>query len=172
MEIEPDLAKEWSISEDQLTWTFKLEEGVKFHDGTDFNAEAVKTSFERVLDENLGSPRRSVLAKTAKIEAVDEHTVNISIDSLCGALLQQLCHPVAAIISPKSLEDYGEEISTHPVGTGAFKFVEWKTGEELVLERNPEYFKGAPTVEKVYFRVVPEDATRALLLQSDRQMWR
>ena len=81
-------------------------------------------------------------------------------------MLQQLCHPVAAIISPKSLEDYGEEISTHPVGTGAFKFVEWKTGEELVLERNPEYFKGAPAVEKVYFRVVPEDATRALLLQS------
>ena len=146
MEIEPDLAKEWSISEDQLTWTFKLEEGVKFHDGTDFNAEAVKTSFERVLDENLGSPRRSVLAAITKIEAVDEHTVNISTDVPCGALLQQLCHPVAAIISPK--------------------FVEWKTGEELVLERNPEYFKGAPAVEKVYFRVVPEDATRALLLQS------
>ena len=70
------------------------------------------------------------------------------------------------MISPKSLEDYGEDISTHPVGTGAFKFVEWKTGEELVLERNTDYFKGAPAVEKVYFRVVPEDATRALLLQS------
>ena len=166
MEIEPDLAKEWSISEDQLTWTFKLEEGVKFHDGTDFNAEAVKTSFERVLDENLGSPRRSVLAAITKIEAVDENTVNISTDVPCGALLQQLCHPVAAIISPKSLEEYGEEISTHPVGTGAFQFVEWKTGEELVLERNVDYFKGAPAVEKVYFRVVPEDATRALLLQS------
>ena len=166
MEIEPDLAKEWSVSEDQLTWTFKLEEGVKFHDGTDFNAEAVKTSFERVLDESLGSPRRSVLAAITKIEAVDEYTVNISTDVPCGALLQQLCHPVAAVISPKSLEDYGEDISTHPVGTGAFKFVEWKTGEELVLERNTDYFKGAPAVEKVYFRVVPEDATRALLLQS------
>lgn len=92
--------------------------------------------------------------------------MNISTDVPCGALLQQLCHPVAAVISPKSLEDYGEDISTHPVGTGAFKFVEWKTGEELVLERNTDYFKGAPAVEKVYFRVVPEDATRALLLQS------
>ena len=150
MEIEPDLAKEWSVSEDQLTWTFKLEEGVKFHDGTDFNAEAVKTSFERVLDESLGSPRRSVLAAITKIEAVDEYTVNISTDVPCGALLQQLCHPVAAVISPKSLEDYGEDISTHPVGTGAFKFVEWKTGEELVLERNTDYFKGAPAVEKVF----------------------
>lgn len=98
MEVEPDLAKEWSVSEDQLTWTFKLEEGVKFHDGTDFNAEAVKTSFERVLDESLGSPRRSVLAAITKIEAVDEYTVNISTDVPCGALLQQLCHPVAAVI--------------------------------------------------------------------------
>lgn len=166
MEIEPDLAKEWSVSEDNLTWTFKLEEGVKFHDGTDFNAEAVKKTFERVLDENTGSPRRSVLQAIKTVNAVDEHTVEISTETPCGALLQQLCHPVAAIISPVAIEKYGEDLATNPVGTGPFKLKEWKTGEAIVMERNDDYFKGAPSASGVEFRVVPEDATRALLIQS------
>lgn len=166
MEIESDLAKEWSLSEDNLTWTFQLEEGVKFHDGTDFNAEAVKTTFERVLNEDLGSPRRSVLEAIQSINVVDDYTVEISTETPCGALLQQLCHPVAAIISPAAIEEYGEEISTHPVGTGPFKLTEWNTGESIVMERNDEYFKGAPAVAGVEFRVVPEDSARALLIQS------
>lgn len=166
MEIIADLAESWEVSDDALTWTFKLREGVKFHDGTDFNAEAVKVSFERVLDPETGSPRRSVLASIAKVEALDELTVAITTESPNGALLQQLAHPVAAIISPAALEEYGNDISGHPVGTGAFKFVEWKVGEELVLERNEAYYEGAPAVQKVIFRVVPEDATRALALQS------
>lgn len=73
---------------------------------------------------------------------------------------------MAAIISPTALETYGEEYSSHPVGTGPFKFVEWKIGEELIMERNEEYFDDPPQVAKVYFRVVPEDATRSLLLES------
>ena len=166
MEIIPDLAEEWSVSDDSLTWTFQLRQGVKFHDGTDFNAEAVKVSFDRVLNPDVGSPRRSVLAAISEVKVVDEYTVAITTASPTGALLQQLAHPVAAIISPTALDTYGEDISTHPVGTGAFKFVEWKIGEELVLERNEDYFDGAPMVQTVYFRVVPEDATRALLLQS------
>lgn len=166
MEITPDLAEEWSTSEDSLTWTFKLRKGVKFHDGTDFNAEAVKVSFERVLNPDVGSPRRSVVSSITKVEAVDEYTVAVTTEKPNGALLQQLSHPVAAIISPAALETYGDDIATNPVGTGAFKFVEWKIGEEVVLERNEEYFGGAPMVRKVSFRVVPEDSTRALLLQS------
>ena len=166
MEIEPDLAKEWTVSEDSLTWTFQLEEGVKFHDGTDFNAEAVKTTFERVLDESLGSPRRSVLEAIKEVNVVDDYTVDIVTETPCGSLLQQLCHPVAAIISPAAIEEYGTDISTHPVGTGPYKFKEWKTGEAVIMERNEDYFKGAPQVAGVEFRVVREDATRALLIQS------
>ena len=166
MNLQPDLAESWSVSEDNLTWTFKLRSGVTFHDGTPFNAAAVKTSFERVLNPDVGSPRRSVLAAITAVEAVDDLTVSITTDVPTGALLQQLAHPVAAILSPTALETYGEDFSNHPTGTGPFKFVEWKTGEELVLERNESYFGGAPKVQKVLFRVVPEDATRALLLQS------
>jgi peptide/nickel transport system substrate-binding protein len=166
MELVPDLAESWSVSEDNLTWTFKLRQGVKFHDGTPFNAESVKVSFERVLNPDTGSPRRSVMEIIDKVEVVDESTVNITTKTPCGSLLQQLAHPVAAIISPTALDTYGEEYSSHPVGTGPFKFVEWKIGEELVLERNEDYFDNPPQVAKVYFRVVPEDATRSLLLES------
>ena len=168
MELQPELAEEWSISDDGMTWTFKLRQDVRFHDGTPFNAEAVKKTFERVLDEANGSPRRSVLVAISDIEAVDDYTVAITTDVQTGALLQQLAHPVAAIISPEALETYGDDYSQHPVGTGPYKFVEWKVGEELVLERNTDYFGGAPSVEKLLFRVVPEDATRALLLQSNQ----
>lgn len=167
MELLPDLAESWEVSADSLTWTFKLRQGVKFHDGTPFNAQAVKTSFERVLNPDTGSPRRSVLEIIDQVEVVDENTVNITTKTPCGSLLQQLAHPVGAIISPTALETYGDEYSSHPVGTGPFKYVEWKIGEELVLERNEDYFDGAPQVAKVYFRVVPEDATRSLLLQSN-----
>lgn len=166
MEVIPDLAKEWSISDDKLTWTFKLEEGVKFHDGTDCNAEAVKKTFERVLDENLGSPRRSVLQAIKTVTVVDDYTVEIGTETPCGALLQQLCHPVAAIISSAAIEKYGTDIATHPVGTGPFKLKEWKTGEAIIMERNEDYFREAPSIPGVEFRVVPEDATRALLIQS------
>ncbi|MGI6684168.1 MAG: glutathione ABC transporter substrate-binding protein [Bacillota bacterium] len=166
MKLVPDLAESWDVSEDNLTWTFKLRQGVKFHDGTPFNAEAVKVSFERVLNPDTGSPRRSVMEIIDKVEVVDENTVNITTKTPCGSLLQQLAHPVAAIISPTALETYGEEYSSHPVGTGPFKFVEWKIGEELIMERNEEYFDDPPQVAKVYFRVVPEDATRSLLLES------
>ena len=168
MELQPELSEQWSISDDGLTWTFKLRQDVKFHDGTPFNAEAVKTTFERVLDEATGSPRRSVLAAISDIEAVDDYTVAITTETQTGALLQQLAHPVAAIISPEALETYGDDYSQHPVGTGPYKFVEWKVGEELVLERNSDYYDGAPAVEQLLFRVVPEDATRALLLQSNQ----
>jgi peptide/nickel transport system substrate-binding protein len=106
MELVPDLAESWSVSEDNLTWTFKLRQGVKFHDGTPFNAESVKVSFERVLNPDTGSPRRSVMEIIDKVEVVDESTVNITTKTPCGSLLQQLAHPVAAIISPTALDTY------------------------------------------------------------------
>ena len=166
MQIIPDLAEKWSVSNDGKSWTFTLRSDVKFHDGTDFNAEAVKISFDRVLDPKTGSPRRSVLSSIVEVIPVDTTTVIIKTDKPIGSMLQQLAHPVASIISPSALQKYGKDISKHPTGTGAFKFKEWKIGEEIVMERNMDYFDGAPMVQTVYFRVVPEDATRSLLLQS------
>lgn len=166
MKIVPDLATKWEVSPDGLTWTFELRQGVKFHDGTDFNAEAVKKCLERVLDPNTGSPRRSVLAMIKSVEAVDTHKVKITTSYPCGSFLQQLSHPVAAMISPAAIEKYGKDLSRNPVGTGPFKLKEWVSGDRITMEANPQYFGGAPKVKELVFRVVPEDASRVMLLES------
>jgi len=168
LEIVPDLAKSWEVSADGLVWTFNLRQNVKFHDGTPFNAKAVKVSFERVLNPDTGSPRRSVLQSISGVEVVDDNTVKIKTSFPIASLLNRLAHPVGAIISPAAIEKYGKDLGTHPVGTGAFMFNKWKVGEELILDRNPDYFDGAPQVSKVIFRIVPDDSVRSLLLESGR----
>jgi peptide/nickel transport system substrate-binding protein len=174
MKIEPDLALSWSTSDDGLVWTFKLRPGVTFHDGTKLTANDVKASFERILDPATGSPRRSVLSVIQQVEVKDDLTVALHTSNPTGAFLQQLAHPAAAIISKAALETYGKDLGQHPVGSGAFKFKEWKLGEEILLERFENYYGGAPAVRNVHFRIVPEDSVRALLLQSgqaDVALW-
>lgn len=166
MEILPDLAKDWSVSEDGLTWTFNLRDDVAFHDGTKFNAEAVKVCLDRIRNPDVGSPVRTSLEPIATVEVVSEYVVSLSTEVPDGAMLQRLAGPAAFMISPAAIEKYGADLGANPVGTGPFKYVEWKVGEELVMERYENYHDGAPMVQKVIFRVVPEDATRALLIQS------
>ncbi len=168
LKIIPDLAESWELSEDNLTWTFTLRKNVKFHDGTPFNAEAVKISLERVIDPNTGSPARDVVADISSIEVVDDYTVKIKTFTPCGYLLNNLAHPITSIVSPTALKEYGKELGTHPIGTGPFIFKEWKVGSEIILERNPDYFNGAPKIGKLIFRVIPDDTTRAMLIESGR----
>lgn len=166
MQIVPDLATKWDVAQDGLTWTFELRQGVKFHDGTNFDAHAVKAVLERVLNPEVGSPRRSVLAMISGIVVVDAHKVQLVTSYRCGSFLQQLAHPVGAMISPAAIEQYGKDLARNPVGTGPFKLTEWVSGDKIVMERNTAYFDGAPRVEKLVFRIVPEDATRAMLLEA------
>ncbi len=166
MKIEPDLALSWKASEDGLQWTFNLRPDVTFHDGGKLTAEDVKASFERILNPDTGSPRRSVLSSIQKVEVRDALTVVLHTKYPTGALVQFLAHPAAAVISSAAIKTYGKDLGKHPVGTGPFKFKEWKLGEEIVLERFEKYYDGAPMVKNVYFRIVPEDSVRALLLQS------
>jgi len=166
MEIVPDLATKWEVSSDGLTWEFDLRDGVKFHDGTAFNAEAVKASFERVLDQKTGSPRRSVLGMIKSIAAVSPTRVKITTSYPTGSFLQQLAHPVAAIISPAAIAKYGKDLSRNPVGTGPFKLKEWVSGDRIVMERNAGYFDGAPQVGQLVWKIVPEDSTRTMLIES------
>jgi peptide/nickel transport system substrate-binding protein len=105
---------------------------------------------------------------------VDDYTVVIHTSYPTGSMLMQLASPGAAIISAAALEKYGKDVASHPTGTGPFKLSEWKTGEEIILERFADYYKGAPAIEKIHFRVVPEDATRSMLLeanQADIALW-
>ncbi|WP_040225354.1 glutathione ABC transporter substrate-binding protein [Bhargavaea cecembensis] len=174
-EIEPGLATEWNAIDD-TTWEFKLQEGVKFHDGEDFNAEAVKKSFERVLDEKVASPRYFLFEMVNSVDVIDDYTVQFKTDYPFAPLLAHLSHNGGSIISPKSIdEDYaamedgkepGSVISEHPVGTGFFKFDSWSPGSEIKLVKNDDYWNGTAKVDSVAFKVVPESATRVAELET------
>ena len=176
MEVEPALATEWSTSEDGLVWTFKLRQGVKFHDGTEFDAEAVKVNFERQFKSDSeyrfsgdkflywtdiwGSPSR-----ITEIRTPDPHTVEIQLTEPTAPFLQNLAMPFFAIVSPTALKKHQRDFFKNPVGTGAFRFKEWNPREKLVLEANPDYWGGKPALDQVVFRPVKDSTSRQLQLQ-------
>ncbi len=165
-EIEPRLATEWSSSEDGKVWTFKLRQGVKFHDGTDFNAEAVKYSVERQLP-----PKRTddmpyasfTFGPVQKVEVVDQYTVKFTLDQPYAPFLANLAMAMAApIVSPAAVEKAGGgDINETPVGTGPFKFVKWEKGQQITLERNNEYWGDKAKASKVVFKFTKENSVRA-----------
>ncbi|MGA2082355.1 MAG: glutathione ABC transporter substrate-binding protein [Holophaga sp.] len=167
MKLVPDLATSWSLAKDGLTWTFNLRQGVTFHDGTPFNAAAVKYNFERILDPKTASARRSVLAMIKTVEPVNDLTVKIVTDYPCGSFLYQLAHPVAAMISPTAAAKWGvQKFGLNPCGTGPLKLVQWEPSEKLEFEAFDHYWEGAPKFKTLTYSIVPEDETRALLLES------
>ncbi|WP_339149375.1 MULTISPECIES: glutathione ABC transporter substrate-binding protein [unclassified Sutcliffiella] len=165
MEIEPLLATEWQQL-DEVTWEFSLKEGVSFHDGTPFNAEAVKVTFDRVLDPGTGSPQREKLSMIKEIEIVDEYTVHMHLDYPYAPLLSILASNEGSIISPKVIKEKEDSLSQHPVGTGPFIFESWNTGQDITLVKNPSYWGQEPNLDEVVFKVVPEDATRLALIET------
>lgn len=177
MELEPSLATEWEAVEDDV-WEFKLREDVKFHDGSDFNADVVKTNIERVMDEEVGSPRAFLYEMISDIEVVDDHTVRFITEYPFAPLPAHLAHSGGAMVAPDLIEeDYeamedGEEpgsvITENPIGTGFFEFEEWKPGEYISLSKNEDYWGEPANVDTVTFKVVDEDQTRvAELLTGD-----
>ena len=164
-EIKPLLAEEWKQLDD-LTWEFKLRQDVKFHDGTAFNAEAVKATFDRLLDPNVGSPRAVVFKMVKEVKAVDEFTVQIILSEPFSPLLSILASHEGGIISPKAIEKFGKEIINEPNGTGPFVFESWTPGQEIVFTKNNEYWGTRANVDKVVFKVVPEETTRISMLET------
>ena len=174
-EIVPLLATEWDTPDD-FTWVFKLQEGVKFHDGEDFNAEAVKVNLERLLDEDVAAPRAFLFENIIDIEVLDEYTIQFTTDFPFAPLLSHLTHPVGAMVSPKSIEedyakmDEGEEagivINEHPIGTGFFKFDYWNHGTEIKLVKNEDYWGKPVALNSVTFKAIPEGGTRLAELET------
>jgi peptide/nickel transport system substrate-binding protein len=166
-EVEPGLAERWEISENGLEYTLYLRHGIKFHDGTDFNAEAVKFNIDRQIDPNHPYHDTGEFpyaeftwGMVDRVEVVDTYTVKFILKDRFAPFLNHLAMHPAAMASPAAIEKYGRDFSIHPVGTGPFKFVSWTPGVEVVLEKNPDYWRGAPNIDQVIYRPIIEDQSR------------
>ncbi len=159
------LAESWELAPDKSYYTFHLRKGVKFHDGTDFNAEAVKWNFERV--KAAGLPQ---FDEVTSIDVVDSHTVRINISNWNSEFLHNFTSDTdcALIISPTAFEKNGEEwANTHPVGTGPFKLKEYKSNQYVYFEKNPDYWEeGIPYLDEVQLHVVPDMVTLMAALKA------
>jgi peptide/nickel transport system substrate-binding protein len=160
-EIVPGLASAWSWP-DPTTLRLELREGVTFHDGSAFDADAVVASFERILDPATGAPGRFVLSRIQEVRAVDAMTVELVTDPPFAPLLAHLAHPVASIVPVAQADALGRA----PVGTGPFVFDSWVDGSQVVLNANADYWGGAPELEQVVVRIIPEVATQIVELRS------
>lgn len=166
LEVEPSLATAWDISEDGTVYTFTLREGVTFHDGSAFNADAVKFNFDRMLDEshpyhNTGPfPLSFFFSAVEGVEVVDDMTVRFTLNAPYAPFLSNLAYPTGLIVSPAAVEQHGAEFGRNPSGTGAFKFVEWRSNEAVVVEANPDHWDGAPALQAVVFRPITDANTR------------
>jgi ABC-type transport system substrate-binding protein len=166
VQLHPDLATSWTQSKDALTWTFKLRKGVKFHDGTPFNAEAVKYNFDRFIgpEKPLKAGLHDPIIRS--VDVVDEYTVRFNLKVPFAFFLNNLAHSASGIVSPTAHKKWGKDLTLHPTGTGPFKFVEWVRGDRVVLARNDDYYEGKPRLERVVIRIVREDSSRVLGLQA------
>lgn len=163
--IVPLLAKSWE-QKDELTWTFTLNEGIKFHDGEDFNAEAVKATFNRILDPATGSPQRDKLSMISEVVVDDTYVVTLKLKNPYAPLLSILASQEGSIISPKAITGSADQLATNPVGTGPFIFESWKSGQAITLNTNKDYWGTVPKIDKVTFKIVPEDSTRLAMIES------
>ena len=184
--VGPGLATEWTVSEDHLTWTFKLRQGVKFHDGTDFNADAVVFNFERWWDKDNPYHKGSVFEAFSYtfggfkgeegciltgVNKVDDYTVQFTFNQPFSPFLSVLTEWPFEISSPTAIknegpENYGTNASYPPVGTGPFKFSDWVKDDKIVLVRNPEYWGEKAKVDQLIFRVIPDNSARYLALKT------
>lgn len=159
--VVPGLAVDWRYP-DPTTLRLELRQGVTFHDGTPFDADAVVASFDRFLDPATAAPGRFVLSEIQEVRAVGPTTVEIVTGAPFAPLLSHLAHPVAAIV-PAALAD---TLARSPVGTGPFTFVRWVDGSEVVLAANAAYWGGAPAIDQIVVRIIPEVSTQIVELRS------
>ncbi len=176
-ELRPDLAESYTVSDDGLTYTFKLRKGVKFHNGRELTSADVKYSIERAVNPETQSPGQGFFwqingfedmtsgkaKKLSGITAPDPYTVVIKLSQPDATFLQIVAINFAFAVPREEVEKYGQDFGRNPVGTGAYKMTEWSLGQRVVFERNKDYFReGKPYLDKITFEV-GQDPTVALL---------
>lgn len=161
------LAESYEVSKDGLVYTFKLKKNIKFHDGTTFDATAVKANFDRVTDPANKLKRYTLFNRVAKTEVVDPYTARVTLKEPFSPFINVLAHPSAVMISPTALKKYGKEIAFHPVGTGPFEFVEWKQTDYLKGKKFAGYWKtGYPKIDTITWKPVVDNNTRSAVMQT------
>jgi peptide/nickel transport system substrate-binding protein len=168
LEMRPALAKAWTVSPDQLTWTFQLRNGVTFHDGSPFTADDVVYSYRRIIDEKLSNVDK--FSAVTDVSAPNDDTVVIRVKQPTPNLLTNLGgFKGMAIVQRKDVES--GQIATHPIGTGPFVFASQKSGDSITLTANPNYWGGRPKLPGVMFRFISEPSTALSALQAGEIDW-
>src|SRR6516225_10226107 len=163
LQVQPDLATSWEATEDLKAWTFHLRPGVKFHNGKPLDASDIVFTIKRILDKDVGSVLRVNFSIVTNIEAVDPLTVRFTLSSPYADFAAATAGYQALIVS----ESIVDTLTTHPIGTGPFRFVEYRPGDQMTLERNPDYFlPGVPTIDRAILRIIPEFTTMVAALES------
>jgi peptide/nickel transport system substrate-binding protein len=166
-----DLAKSWTVSDDQLTYTFTLHEGVRFHDGSELTSADVKASLDRVVfpQEGVVAPRRSYYIAVKSIEAPDRSTVVFRLHYPSPSFLSMLAHPYNFIYAKKYLDQDPHYYKAHSVGTGPFKLKNYVRGAYIEMERNPDYWKnGLPYMDGMKYFIIKDTSARAKAIRSGR----
>jgi peptide/nickel transport system substrate-binding protein len=175
LEVQPELADSWEITEEGAVYTFKLHDGVTWHDGTPFTSADVKFTFDEMLLKLHGRTRASVGPALGAIETPDPSTVVFRFKQPYAPLLQQLDVTEAPILPKHKYEGSDPNTNptnTAPVGTGPFKFVSYTKGSEIKMERNPDYFKeGLPYLDEIITRIIPEQSAQVLALERGEVDW-
>jgi peptide/nickel transport system substrate-binding protein/oligopeptide transport system substrate-binding protein len=182
LDILPDIALSWKLSEDQNSYTFRLRRDVQFSNGRRVMAQDVQYSFERVLTPGTKAPLTWVLDKiegaddftagksksVSGIRVVDDHTITLKLKKPFGPFLSLLTMTTAYVVPREEVERLAQDFGTHPVGSGPYILAEWKHGQYLKLTAREDYFEGKPKLNGIYYRVIPENLTAVMEFETGR----
>lgn len=164
--LHPRLLAKHEVSEDGLTWIMHLQKNVQFSDGTAFNADVLKQTWDRILNPKMRVPLRFAVSMVKECVKIDDYTVRLNLKYAFAPLNATMSMALVSPISSAALTKYGEDVRRHPVGAGPYVLSEWVKGDRIVLTRNEKYWGKAPTVDKIIFKIVPEATTREAMLRT------